>query len=310
MEFSEREIAELASFFAKRFPSFEERADLCEAAGIAAEVQLAGDARAAWVDAIAEAARQGRLVVLVERAVQRRPDDVNLRAMLAVFGSGGRRSGRRWMSVAALLVGVVLVLLMVRGMSGGESELAPQPEPVAAEPAVAEPEPTPAVSEPEPTPAVSEPEPTPAFSEPDPDPVVSEPELALTEPELALTEPDPAPVVTEPEPDPGQVEPAPPQVAAPAAPERTLRCEGPAAEILGYWYAGEDSPGGVGASYTVDGGLNLRATYPSPANGFSPRGELVCTLGHGWVLRIGAEPIFVRGGAWWVPLTPEDIVSR
>jgi hypothetical protein len=98
--------------------------------------------------------------------------------------------------------------------------------------------------------------------------------------------------------------PKPPAGAAP------LRCEGPAGEVIGYWYAGETSPGSAGASYTVDGGINVRADYPDVHNDFDARADLVCTLGHGWRLKLGRDPIAVPGGAYWVPLAPDDIVSR
>jgi hypothetical protein len=171
MDFSEREITDLAAFFAKRFPSYEQRAALSEAAGLAGEAQLTGDARSVWTDVIRVAVRDGRLNELVERAMQQRPDDDNLREMAAVIGAGKRWRARRWGALAAVGVVGLLGALVILQLGGDETELPTdthgdglamvdvEQEPVAeAEPGpVAEPEPEP-VAEPEPEP-VAEPEP-------------------------------------------------------------------------------------------------------------------------------------------------------
>ncbi len=288
MDFSDREIADLAAFFAKRFSSYEQRAALSEAAGLAGESQLTGDALTVWTDVIRMAVERGRLNELVERAVQQRPDDENLREMAAVITSGRRWRSRRWGLVAGVVVvGAAGLLLwspwsstppapseaLAPGDAVAIADLAPEPSaPAPAAPALAPAAPAPAA-------------PAPAAPEP--------------------TAPEPA------APEPAAPEPAAPEPAAPAprpagAP---LRCEGPAGEVIGYWYAGESAPP-KGSSYTVDGGLNVRVDYPDAHNEFDARSALVCTLGHGWRLRIGHEPKAVPGGAYWVPLSADDIVSR
>jgi hypothetical protein len=268
MDFSEREINDLAAFFAKRFPSYEQRAALSEAAGLAGDAQLTGDALTVWTDVVRVAVERKRLNDLVERAMQQRPDDDNLREMAAVITSGRRWRSKRWGLVVGGLVLAGAGLLLWSPWSGEpSSELADEGVAVASSE-----EPEPSSTEPEP-----EPEPTPA-PEPEPEP----------EPE-----PVPAPVA----------EPTPRPTGAP------LRCEGPDGEVVGYWYAGESAPA-KGSSYTVDGGMNVRVDYPDVHNDFDARSALVCTLGHGWTLRIGHEPLAVPGGAYWVPLAPDDIVAR
>jgi hypothetical protein len=314
MEFSEREIADLAAFFAKRFPSYEQRAVLCEAAGLAGEVQLTGDARVAWLDVIRVATSTGRLTDLVERAIQQRPDDENLREMAAVMGSGKRWRARRW----SLLLGTPMVLaaaLLLWSPWSGEAPAPSEPEADGVAMAEAEHEPSTPISPPEEEPgAEDEPE-----LEPEPAPELAS-AMGQAGAQANDVQPEPVPVPEPaPEPEPAPVpEPVPVPEPAPAvAPKPTpkpagavLRCEGPPGEVIGYWYAGETSPGGVGADYTVDGGLNVRVDYPDVHNDFDARSALVCTLGHGWRLRLGHEPIAVPGGAYWVPLASDDIVER
>ena len=295
MDFSEREIADLAAFFAKRFPSYEQRAALCEAAGLAGDAQLTGDALTVWTDVVRVAVERKRLNDLVERAMQQRPDDENLREMAAVVSSGRRWRSRRW----GLLIGVPLVgagLLLVWSPWSGDAPTPSEPagDGIAmadAEAPAPEPAPPADVAEPSPEANVGEGLPTRYGSRAD--------ESPAPEPEPA---PEPAPPADEPEPTP-VAKPTPKPAGAP------LRCEGPDGEIVGYWYAGEDAPA-KGSTHTVDGGMNVRVDYPDVHNDFDARSALVCTLGHGWQLRIGHEPLAVPGGAYWVPLSPDDIVAR
>jgi len=304
MDFSEREITDLAVFFAKRFPSYEQRAALSEAAGLAGEAQLTGDARSAWTDVVRVAVQKNRLNELVERAQQQRPDDENLREMATVIRSGRRWRKRRWgavIGVGMVTVGAVLVwspwsgepTLTVDPVTSGDALASAEP----IEPEPAAPEPEPAAPEPEPAPPEPEPEPGDGdeshaggegYFAPSAPEAEDERSGAL-EPEIELPASTPAPV--------------------PGTPGSRGRCSGEPGEVVGYWFAGEQSPGAVGETYTVDGGINVRADYPSSKNGFQ-LAPAVCALGHGWSVRIGLEPIFISGGAYWVPLRADDIMGR
>ena len=291
MEFSEREIVDLAAFFAKRFPSYEQRAALSEAAGLAGDAQLTGDARAVWTDVVRVAVEKGRLNDLVERAQQARPDDDNLREMAAVILGGRRwRGGRVGLTLAAVAVGLVLVLVWSpwSGRQAGDEDASGPAEPQAVAQAP--------VSSPEPqVPVVAEIEPAAVPAVIDGDAV---------EPVI-----EPVAVVAAPQPEPEPVAKSAPKPVPKPAPGAPLRCEGPDGEVVGYWYAGEDAPP-KGSTYSVDGGINVRVDYPGHHNSYDARSALVCTLGHGWQLRIGHEPVLVPGGHYWVPLSPDDIVSR
>ncbi|MFH1464477.1 MAG: hypothetical protein ABIO70_08825, partial [Pseudomonadota bacterium] len=96
---------------------------------------------------------------------------------------------------------------------------------------------------------------------------------------------------------------------APAA-ASAAGCRGEAGEVIGYWYAGAESPGKRGEIVTISGGVNVRAFLPSRENGWNSRTQLVCSLGDGWRVRLGQAPVFVPGGAWWVPLAVDDILER
>ncbi len=300
MEFSEREITDLAAFFAKRFPSYEQRAALAEAAGLAGEAQLTGDAGTVWNDVVRVAVQKGKLNDLVERAVQQRPDDENLREMAGVIGGGGRWRKRRW----GLAVGVVVLAaggLLIWSPWSGDSP-APAPEPDNDAVAMVEPEPEVLRTVPEPEVPQTVPEPEVLQNVPEPEVL---PTVPGPEPEVPQTvpEPEPGPARATPEDSPSSPKASPRPSGAP------LRCEGPPGEIIGYWYAGETAPP-KGSSFTVDGGINVRVDYPGHHNAYNARAALVCTLGHGWELRLGNEPVEVPGGAYWVPLAADDIVSR
>ncbi len=317
MEFSEREIVDLATFFAKRFPSYEQRAALAEAAGLAGDTQLTGEATSAWSDVIRVAAQKGKLVELVERAHQLRPEDDNLREMARVFGAGGRWRRRRWGLIAGASVAAAAGLLLWSPWSG----TAP---------------PAPASSEAPSRAALSVPEPD-AAPEPDPprvdaDALGGEP-LEPSEPpetDAALEiepEPDPAPepeAIPAPEPEAipapeaqGGARAEPPRSAPREAPVATgpIRplahnpCKGEPGQVVGYWYSGEIDPGELGGVFTVVAGVNVREQMPSAANDFGLT-PVVCTLGDGWKVRIGMEPVLIPGGVYWVPFRPEDLLGR
>ncbi|MFH1463620.1 MAG: effector-associated domain EAD1-containing protein, partial [Pseudomonadota bacterium] len=155
MELSERERADLATFFAKRFPSFEERAALCEAVGLAARVQLAGEAHAVWADIVRVAAEEARLLALAARAQRRAPEDENLAEMVRVLREGrGRRGPWLWLGAGGLGVVAAAGLLLWAPWAGAPSTLESVAVPAANGPVA----PAPAAPVPvEPVPAVPAP---------------------------------------------------------------------------------------------------------------------------------------------------------
>ena len=77
---------------------------------------------------------------------------------------------------------------------------------------------------------------------------------------------------------------------------------GPEGKLVGYWYAGRESPGQKGDKITVPRDLNVREDYPDKHNDYNRRAPIRCTLGVGKPLVLTADPIAVPGDAYWVPL--------
>jgi hypothetical protein len=103
--------------------------------------------------------------------------------------------------------------------------------------------------------------------------------------------------------------PLPPKVAepppAPPAESPTFGCNGERGEILGYWYAGVESPG---AEYRLPTDARVRADYPRRANGHETRAREQCVLPRGTTVRPQNPPIHGDGDRWWVPFTAGDAV--
>jgi hypothetical protein len=300
MEFSQREISDLAAFFSKRFPSYEQRAALAEAAGLAGDAQLTGDALAAWTDVIEVAVRKRRILDLVERARQQRPDDDNLRAMAEVFGAGGRWRRRRWGLVAAGAVAAAAGLLIWSPWLGDAPPELPPPDAPALAAATIPPSARPSAR------AAA------GKTHPELDAALHAESLSVEtsgDGELPVETDGLAEVAIEAEIEAPPVRSGPAPELPPRGPRTRRGCDGEPDEIVGYWFSGEAAPGGVGDVYTVDGGVNVREELPSGANGYSLT-PVVCTLGGGWQVRIGLEPVLISGGAYWVPFRPKDLVRR
>jgi len=106
----------------------------------------------------------------------------------------------------------------------------------------------------------------------------------------------------------------PPALPAPAAPAPPRRVGGPAAcpglapGVTGWWHAGRSSPGRAGDEVRIASGVNVRDAVPSEATRWA-LGGFLCSLKEGARVRVAAEPVFVKGGAWWVPVRGEDLLE-
>lgn len=88
----------------------------------------------------------------------------------------------------------------------------------------------------------------------------------------------------------------------------TGRCTDPQGGIVGYWYAGRQSPGQVGDTVHLARSINVRNAFPSADNGWNSGGRIRCVLRPGDQVRLSDQPIEVSGGAWWVPLHTGDLI--
>ncbi len=286
MQLTDEQKQRLAELLSDRLIGFATRRATADAAGMS-DAQVAGEPVTSWRLLIDEALERGRFLQLLKAAARQAPGDVDLDALaesaergalhlpepppppppwrVLVFGTIG----------ALAIVGVVFLLASWLQRAGGPDDdagvattgEAPKVEVRSGLKPAPKPSPRPTAPAPPPEPEV-EPEPEPA-------------------PKLR-----PGKFIKIPEPP----EPAAPEPAAPTEPT-TASVSG----CSGYAYAGTARPGVSGGQWTLTGGVNVRAWYPTAENGFDARGTLVCTLAAGATVPVG-EPIEVPGGAWWVPV--------
>ena len=224
----------------------------------------------AWATLLGDARVQGGLGRLAAAAASTAPADENLQRMCSVLR--GRPAGV--LSQASLIGMVAFIAIGGIGLGGWlmNSREFKTVDPVP-EAAVTIPEPVP-----EPVPE-SVPVPAPA---PEPSPVL---------------EPVPVPA------------PAPVPVSALLPPTPASgRCTASSGGLVGYFYAGTESPGKAGETITLKNAINVRADYPGKHNGHDARTPLKCGLKAGDRIRLTGDPVLVPGNRYWVPLHSGDLL--
>lgn len=295
MELDDTLRADLAGFFARRFPSTEARGRLAGAAGLPA-ADLPADPRRAWDALVDRAVTRGRLLALVDAAGAAAPGDPNLleiRRLLAgpapapKPGVPARVAFLGGLGVAAALVGIGVTL------GARMDDAAPAPTvteaPVVAPPVVT----APVTAEAMPT---AEGEPTAPAAE------VPAPEAPAPEAEAPAAPPVPEPRA-EPRP------PTPSSTAASVSPAPS-GCAGPAGTVLGWWYTNRGRPGDVGDVVTVPTNANVRVDFPRPENRFARGADVLCTLRAGTRQRLSHAPVSAGGDQWWVPVAGGDLAGE
>lgn len=283
MELDRQERVAVARFFAKRFPGESEREEIARAAGLPRHPTPATSTEAAWERLLQEAEARRALGRLGRAAVAQAPGDANLARAASLLGTGEPRL--RGLALGALLLGVPVAVVGLVGVvawwAGSFS-----PSPAEAAPRV---------------------------------------EAAAGDLEQRIDAPAVASDASAERPDPSrtagsQVDEQVPVQAAPTA-ARTEgrrvgladgevgRCAAADGGLVGYWWAGEQAPGGVGDVVTVSQHANVRAWAPSEANGFDLSGPVRCVLAAGDRVRVREAPIRVAGGAVWVPLHTGDLLT-
>ena len=303
MEFEIQEIRDLAEFFAKRFPGEAERERIVASAGLSAE-NLGGDSLQAWERIVRSAMEKNRLWNLAEAGRIALPADANLRDLANAFAET-KRGG---LKPKHLVAAVALFALAGFGFA------LTQPNPVSdTEPATELVAVTDDIETPEP---------------------VADEALALAPVEEAAAEPIAPATAEQPSAPPAVVAPvakaplAPvkprvaPAAVAVAKPQTELlkrrkipadgvrgRCGGAKEEIVGYWYAGDATPGEAGQVIDIGRAVNVRVDYPRFNNGYSSRTDIVCWLQSGDKVRLTQAPIYVEGDVYWVPLVAGDLIA-
>jgi hypothetical protein len=71
---------------------------------------------------------------------------------------------------------------------------------------------------------------------------------------------------------------------------------------VGYWYAGQSSPGAQGETITLDRDARVRADYPRRENHHDAASPERCVLARGTRFVLTRAPIDASNGHWWVPV--------
>lgn len=280
MDLSPRETADLARFFARRFPRRAEVDALTRSARIALDDTLAGDDGALWSTVLVEARLQKRLRALARHAAQQEPGDQNLQEVCRILAASEPAPVLPW-----LLGGGVVLAVLAFGVGAwfgtrGDtavpaSELTPTvvAEVIEAAPLEIEPVPAPGV---------------------DAEPAIAPPAAPVgSAAPIAATASPPAETAAQTQ----------------VAPSAAIRCPGRPGELIGYWYVGRNAPGSQGETITLSAAANVRADYPDRHNGYDARAPLRCGLRAGDRVRLSHDPVSVPGGVYWVPLYGGDLLD-
>ncbi len=298
MDLTPAERSHLASFYAKRFPTPQQRSELARAAAVVEPPPTSTSATAAWTRLLADAQEAGRLARLAHVAAQRAPDDDNLRRAAALIGPPPSVWPKLALGTLAVGVPVLAVLsvavvaIQVGAFDGTPANAAPQVTPAAMDiVAVAD-----AVDAPD-VQAVTDigndvPANAALVATPDEEGIADDWQEPVAEVEPVLNS-ETTPVVR-------TVQPA----------NARGRCTLESGGLIGYWYAGRDNPGRVGDTITVPRDMNVRAHVPSLSNDFDSRGPVRCVLVQGDRVRLTHAPVPVPVDAFWVPLYSGDVVSE
>ena len=130
--------------------------------------------------------------------------------------------------------------------------------------------------------------------------------VALAARDVPMPPPPPpvaaAPVVVAP-----KAEVAAPPVAPPPAALADHPCARAGGDVVGWWYAGDRSPGRAGDLVVMARDANVRAAPPGEDNRFDARTRIRCVLHVGDRLRLSLDPRLVPPGAYWVPVRAQDL---
>ncbi len=291
MDLTPAERSHLASFYAKRFPTPQQRSELARAAAVVEPPATSTSANAAWTRLLADAQEAGRLPRLAHVAAQRAPDDENLRRAAALIGPPPSVWPKLALATAAVgipvlaVLSVAVVAIQVGAFDGTPANAAPRVMPTAMDvaPVVI------AVQEAEVPDVASALAPVAA---PEEEGVADDWREPVAQAEPVLTA-ETTPVVR-------TVQPA----------NAHGRCTLQSGGLIGYWYAGRANPGRVGDVVTVPRDMNVRAHVPSLSNNFDSRGPVRCVLVEGDRVRLTHAPVPVPVDAFWVPLYSGDVVAE
>ena len=305
MDLDRNNAADLAQFFAKRFPHPHERKQLVDEARMVFREPASNDTAAAWGTLLTRAQEQKAVRRLADAASAQDPDDENLQAVCAIL------AGRPWPPVAhpqrTAFIGGSAVAVVLGIAAAAALALMPfgEDEAPGVETAGLQAEPAPAFTSAVPRASAPPRAPTPrAEATPAPPTAASPPPVAA--PKAPVHPPASAGSAegSKPAPEQRKVAAAAPTASAAGTdrPHHTGRCTTDEGGLVGYWYAGSEKPGEKGDIITVDRTAFVRADYPDSHNQYNARAAVRCSVLEGDKLLLQEAPVAVPGDAYWIPV--------
>ena len=309
MELNQHEINEMADFFAKRFPTAQQRSALARDVGFFYVEDNVGSTNLAWVTFIQTALTNQLLDELIKVASAKHPEDKNMQALCDIM-TGGPKKPLFASPAIPFAIGVAATALLFVGFSMGGSDGTDiaQTGDIAQTANIND-----QVNLHEATINTStEGNISTALTNTNNDGVKTIiPEIVAGNP-LDKAKELQAAATKNPKATKSNVRKT---VEATAPPTVTTanevgRCTLKEGGVVGYWYAGENRPGASGQTITMEYSVNVRADYPDAHNGFNARSPVRCGLLTGDTVKLSQDPILVPGDRYWVPILSGDLVAE
>ncbi len=300
MELTPHETVELAAFLAKRFPSYRHRGNLADAAGLPFDESSETDPTEAWMKMLRTARLRRRLGRLITVCARCDLADENLQTLAATLGAQGDRGASRARTAVGVGLSVAAGALIAVGLS--QWMPAAQVDVIETSPAQVTPAASPIIQALQAGDASHERSDAPGAAG------AGEPagpaEDETLDPALNLVSVVSGRGMTRSYRTPPE---SPPEPVTPA--RANGRCTLEEGGLIGYWYAGVETPGGDGDTITMAKSVFVRSDYPDRHNGFDARSPSRCVLKEGDRVRLSAPPILVPGERYWVPISSGDLVG-
>jgi len=290
MQLTDQELQDLATFFARRAPSIEERYLVRKRARLSFDNSQTHHPRTGWLQILVEATDLGKLNRLAYVIAAEYPDDRNLQQVCQLLAEKGNSDGlKRTAMYAVPISAFALVLFFWPHEQVAElqpqsltAELQPQSVEQTAPETLATLQPQ-SVKEGTPE-TVATLQPQSVKQAPPPQKVAVNKPVIRSAPRAATTAED-----------------------TPAAPTH-IPCNPDNEKIIGYWYSGDDPAGIRGQTITIAKTVNVRTEYPSYRNDYSPRSTVQCVLFEGEQVHLSQDPILVSGDRYWIPIAGKDLI--
>jgi hypothetical protein len=281
MQLNDQELQDLATFFARRAPSIEERDLFRKRARLSLDNSQTYHPRTGWLQILVEATDRGKLGRLAYVISAEHPGDRNLQQVCQLLAERGNASGVKQAAMFGIPI-CAFAMVLFFWPHGEFTEIQPQSQAMKLQPQSVEEAASEAV-------ATLQPQSIEETSTPQKLEVID----AL--PKVSPTGQEAVALVT--------TTTAPPQTRPTHVP-----CDPEHEDIIGYWYSGDDPAGARGETITIAKTVNVRTEYPSFRNDYSPRSPVQCVLFEGEQLHLSQDPILVSGDRYWIPITGTDLI--